>query len=274
LSLDLLEPVLQLLEEVKSQTGKPVRIKKVAAECLYGGGEINVERAFGKKLAHLITHIENLQQAQWKISHECLHILRITSVPIEDRLILNDDPETVANGFRILFGMDNPYNRKEVPVSEFNKWNSNRLLILSGLLASGIQDLWVDQEIQRRYSETQICGEMFEAYQVWSETRLRNDLELDTFDKCYEILNAVNWATLNLGRSDYLARKIDALALFDQHPPVISLGDKLIFAVRKRTLDSYKDDMDIIDEWASILGIRSCYFWWNPETKKDVRVRN
>jgi hypothetical protein len=32
--------------------------------------------------------------------------------------------------------------------------------------------------------------------------------------------------------------------------------------------------MDIIDEWATILGIRSCYFWWNPERKKNVKVRN
>lgn len=275
--MELLEPVENLIDEVESATGKPVKFKEVNAEKLYGGGEVNVTRAFGKTPCHTIRYVGDPSQFQWKVSHECLHILRIMSVPMEERLSLKDDPKTIKNGFKILYGItSNPFNRKEVPPPAFKVYNEFRQLIISGSLASGVQDIWVDGEIVRRYERTQIHEEMVEAYREWSEGKLRDDLALDRTvftDKCYEIVNASNWATLNLLRSDFLESESIGLTLFEKYPSVVAVGDKLIAAVQKRTLDTYRDDMDIIDEWAKILGIRNCYFWWNPETGKKSRVK-
>jgi len=273
--MDLIEPVKQLIQEVENATGKPVEFKEVSSDRLYGGGSMNVTRAFGKTPAHIIRHVHDVTFPQFFVSHECLHILRITSVPVDQRLTIKDNPKTVKNGFRILFGVT--HDPFQIPKSAFATYNELRGLILSGTLSSGIQDLWVDQEILRRYPDTLISEELFEAYQEWSETKLNDDLNLDKSifsDKCFEIINATNWGTLNIARSGFIQDSSKALALFDSHPDIVSLGHQLVDVVQKHSLSSYKNDMDIIDEWATILGIRSCYFWRNPETKKDVWVRN
>jgi len=62
----------------------------------------------------------------------------------------------------------------------------------------------------------------------------------------------------------------ELIEAFQRQPEIVALGDQLVAAVRSKPLLSYEDDMNLIDEWANILGLQSCYHWYNEVTKKSV----
>ncbi len=267
---DLIEPVKVLLEEVESVTHKPVKLQAVSGDSLYGGGQMNVKRAFGHTPAHVIKYVSDIQTMQYFISHECLHILRIVSVPSANRFTVKDDRATIKNGFRGLFGIT--HNPFQLPPTVRTPYDRLRTYIISGTLASGVQDIWVDQEVLRRYTNTEIVKELIEAYRAW-KPRLLNDLNMDRSifaDKCFEVINASNWAQCRFVRSKFIEEDPYILDCFKQYPEIIALGDELIEATLRNPLNNYQDDINLIDEWASILGLLSCYFWHNEEAGKSI----
>lgn len=275
-----IKPVRNLLEEVEAATGKPVEFEVEKVEKNRRTRIAWVDVAGYLDRVHTLHYLVELTDCrQYLAAHECLHILRVWNAKPEERKVLEASVSELDTAYRDLFGVKNRFFvGKATAINDYTvvdntlairKVSPVRALYdtffpILNSLQSSVRDLWVDEEIQRRFHATEIEDQQTEFFK---EARQHLHREINAKRKAkvtplaFEIDNATNYAFYRLHCSKYVDAEDIIERDFSLHPEIIRQGERLVALTRMSQRNTYSDETRLVDKWALSLGILNWYHW-------------
>lgn len=249
------KPVTDLFKEIEDVTGKPVKVEKTKELLSYAG--VNVAGSLDS--SHLFRYRdEKNQYLQFLAAHECLHVLRVCDAAPEERVELDASEDELDNAYRDLFGVKNRF------LVENPTGAQHIFRFLLGDLQSSVLDLWVDEEVKRRFKGTEIEAQQREYF---SEMRAklqggispRNQAGLPPL--AFHNINATKYAFYRLIACQFVDADDIIENEYSKHPEIVRHGDQLIDLTRRNKLVTFADDRRLVDKWAISLGMLNWYHW-------------
>jgi hypothetical protein len=254
MELKLLRSTQDILELITEKTRKPFSfIKKPDLPTL---GSIKIARK--SMTSHIIYYRdENNGILDHLIAHECGHIYRLWGVPPEDRKMVSSRYENKR------LAMDQiAYEllklSKIIPVEKLNKvsdmWFSAMITQVTNIPVDMRIEKWIfdDYPELRKSQEVSIDRQMKEGAAVLSK-RIQ-DL---TPKKIYDASNHTN-CSFAIAMEKLLRKKYTAPY---RNTPFIDLGIELADLVIKSDDKGFNQDIQIIEQWTVMLGLKGWYEW-------------
>ena len=249
------KPVTDLFKEIEEATGKPVKVEKTTELLSYAG--VNVAGSLDS--SHLFRYRdEKNQYLQFLAAHECLHVLRIWEAGPWERVELDASGKELDNAFRDLFGVSNRFLVEDPAGAQ------HIFRVLLDNLRSSVLDLWVDEEVKRRFKGTEIEAQQREYFskmraKLQGGMSPKNQAELPPL--AFHNINATNYAFYRLIACQFVDAEDIIDSDFSSHPEIVKHGDQLVALTRRNKLVTFGDDRRLVDKWAISLGMLNWYHW-------------
>jgi hypothetical protein len=195
------------------------------------------------------------------IAHECGHIYRIMSVPLEHRKV----PSANAENRRI--AMNQVENElfalsKNIPIEKmgslFNIWFNGIIKQVTNFPV----DMRIEKWIYDEYPELQKGQKITIEKQIRENVQgLSNNIEKITPVKIYNASNSMNCAFAYFMET-LLGKKY--LSPY-KRTKYMELGNKLANLVLETEDRGYKQDIEIINKWVELLDIQDWFYWGDFE---------
>lgn len=257
MTLDIIEPVKTILEEINAITGKSVKL--IEKDNL--GVFATVKMARRSMPNHLLFYRkEHDDSINHLISHECGHILRMFGVPEEKRLV----PAMSNNTGAIAKDLENDLKRLSsiIPKMRFLEmvkiWKNGLVLQLTNLPP----DIMIEKWIYDGYHELR-------PYQMRSIEKqkdlalgvLSNKIQKITPSKIYIATNTMNYTFFKILGDHF---KVDLAKPYNP-TPYKKRGKQLLTLTRKDYANNYGGDITMINRWAEFFGLSGWFEWVNFE---------
>lgn len=249
------KPVTDLFKEIEEATGKPVKVEKTTELLSYAA--VNVAGSLDS--SHLFRYRdEKNQYLQFLAAHECLHVLRIWEAGPWERVELDASGEELDNAFRDLFGVSNRFLVDDYVMA------AERFQVVVGDVASSVLDLWVDNEVRRRFHDTDIGAQQQVYYQemrgvLKKQISPRNEEELGPL--AFHIRNVTKYAFYRLMACQFVDADDIIESEYSRHPEIVRHGDRLVEMTRNNKRNSFAEERRLVDKWAISLGMLNWYHW-------------
>lgn len=255
MELNLLKSTQDILDLILDMTGKPVKfILKPDMRTL-----AVVKIARESMPAHIIYYRDSKSGIMnHLVAHECGHIYRMMSVPVEYRKVPASTP---ANKRIALEPLENELMElsKIVPVEQFaNMWFEGIVSQVTNIVVDMRIEKWIFDNYPklRKVQKISIDKQMKENVQV-----LADRVKKMTPKHIYDTNNSMNYAFAyfmeSLISKNYIAPY--------KRTPYVELGTKLANLVIETEDHGYKQDIEIIDKWVNILNLDGWFFWTDFE---------
>jgi len=258
MSLDLVPSVQKILDEVKDSTGKAVDF--IENDNLATYAKVKVARK--SMPAHIIFYRSRHDELiNHLIAHECGHILRIFSVPKEERLIPMSDQDTKTRVVHELAGdlsrLSSFLSTRDI-LKMVDMWQQGIITQLTSYPPDLMIEKWIHGSYPelRPYQKKSIMNQHSDAIKVFSP-----QIKKITPSKIYEpniIMNITFFSMLGSILKLNLIKPFKSL-------PYLKKGNELASFTKKDYNDSYKGDIAMTNYWASFLGLNEWFKWTNFE---------
>ncbi len=191
------------------------------------------------------------------IAHECGHIFRMYSVPLEDRKVPASNEDNKRFALKQI-GEDLIKLSKTIPVDNLGQLSN---LWFDGLIRQ-VTNFPVDMRIEkwiydnypelRKSQKISLDSQMREATHVLSK-----NISLMTPKKIYDANNCMNYAFAYFLES-LIGKKYSAPY---RNTPYKELGSELVDIVMKSEDQGFNQDIEIINQWTEMLGLKGWYYW-------------
>ena len=254
MTLELIEPVKKILNDVETATGKSVKF--VEKEEL--GVLATVKLARRSMSAHIILYKRQHDQIiiNHLVAHECGHILRMFGVSEEKRLI----PSRPKDSGVVLQELDRDLKRLSsvIPLRDLthviSTWRDGLIMQLTNYPPDIMIEKWIYDGYPelRKYQLTSLEKQLDQAI-----GGLARDVQMITPPKVYNASNMMNYAFFNI-LGDHL--KID-LGKPYRNTPFMKKGKQLVRLTEKDYVNTYDGDVAMINRWAEFLGLSKWFDW-------------
>lgn len=253
MTLELIETVKSILNDVDAATGKPLKFVEKNDMDVFA----SVKIARRSMPAHIVFYRrEHDKIINHLVAHECGHILRMFGVAEERRLI----PASSRDDRAVLQEIEGDLKKisRMIPMGELAK--------MVGILRNGLvmqltnypPDIMIEKWIYDSYPELR-------PYQLQSLERQNNqalkcisrNVKMVTPVKIYNSSNIMNYAFFNILGSHIKAD----LARPYHNTPFSKKGKQLIGLTEKDYVNTYEGDMSMINKWAEFLGLSKWFDW-------------
>ena len=261
MSLDLIEPVNEILEKVKELTGKDIEFIKNNNLTTYAA----LKMARKNMPSHLIFYkAEHDEIINHLIAHECGHILRIFGVLEEKRLIPKTDDRIKLNA---LAQIESEIQRLSsvLPFDKLtqivNLWYSGIIRQVTNFPPDIMIEKWIYDEYPklRPYQSQSIKKQHEEALAGLSTQVMKM-----TPRKIFDASNIMNYAFFRILGMHF---KINYVRPYN-NSPYLSKGKKLA-SITEDYVDNYEGDIEKINEWAIFLNLSKWFIWTDFENIPD-----
>jgi hypothetical protein len=254
MGLELIRSVHDILEKVKEITNKKVEFIEKNDLSTYAA----IKMARGSMPAHLIFHKrEHNELVSHLVAHECGHILRMFSVPEEDRLIPMSNQE--IKGIALKEMQDEITGlSKTLPLERFariiNLWFSGIVRQLTNFPPDIMIEKWLYDEYTelRPYQLRSLQKQHQEAI-----AGLRDEVRQITPLKILDASNIMNYAFFRIIGFHI---KTNFLTPYNQ-TSYVRRGKELAQYTEKNYANNYEGDIKMIDYWAKYLGLSNWFAW-------------
>jgi len=195
------------------------------------------------------------------IAHECGHIYRMMSVPIEYRVIPASNME---NRQAAMTKIENElFNlSRDIPIekmsSVFEIWFNGIIKELTNFPV----DMRIEKWIYDNYPELRKAQKITIDKQIRENVQaLSENIKKITPVFVYDASNVMNYAFASYMES-LICKKYTTPYKRTKYPEV---GTKLVKLVSNTKDEGYKQDIEIINKWANILGLTNWFYWTDFE---------
>lgn len=257
MSLDLIEPVDQILEKVKELTGK--HVKFIERDDLPTDATLKLARK--NMPSHLILYkAEHDEVINHLIAHECGHALRMFAAPGEKRLIPSTNEQLKLKALVEI----EPETQRLSPVLPSDKlaqvvnlWYSGIIKQLTNLPPDIMVEKWIYDEYPtlRPYQSRSINKQHKDAV-----AGLSMQVAKMTPRKILDASNVMNYAFFRIVGMHFgvnYVRPYNSSPYFDK-------GKKLA-TITENYVDSYEGDIEMVNKWADFLGLSGWFTWTDFE---------
>ncbi len=191
------------------------------------------------------------------IAHECGHIIRMWSVPVEDRKVPATDEENKRFALKQIED-DIIRLSKLIPVDQlgqiFNIWFNGTIRQLTNIPV----DMRIERWIYNKYPELRKPQVVSIDKQIREITQGLSKRVSDFTPK--KIYNASNYISYSfaLCMESIIGKKYTAPY---KKTPYIDIGGKLANLVLESEDQGYKQDIEIINQWTDMLSLKGWYYW-------------
>lgn len=260
MKLELLKSTQDIMEIAKHISGKGFKfIHKPDMQGAYG----RLKAARKNMPEHLFFYKSAEKGFDWSIAHECGHIIRLFSVDEKDRKIPKSTQENrniaikqIANDLEFL----SQFIPIDILGKEFDIWYNGTIEWLTNMTIDVRIEKWIyDNFSELRNSQKIMIDKMMEE----SSAVLIPDYRYITPKKIFQAMICLNYSfaiCMDHVLGENYSTPYDLAVLVEYGEDVIKLTD-LVLQEDK----GYKQDIEIIDECAKILGIRDWYEWTDFE---------
>jgi len=269
MNLDLAPDVNKILAEVEDITKKKIDFIENKKLTVYA----TVKIARKNMPAHLIIYgREHDAIINHLIAHECGHIIRMYKAPEEKRLIPMSNEKTklyalkeIENDVNML-SQRAPFNKLYMP-KFVDMWYEGLIKQLINLPPDVIIEKWLYDKYPnlRQYQSESINKQLKEAI-----TGLSDEVRELTPKKIWDSSNTMNYAFLRLIGLHFGTNYIKPYhnSGFEEQ------GKKLAKLAEENYMDSYEGDVQVINKWAELLGLRSWFEWTDFESVPSDYLNN
>ena len=258
MALELIKPVHLILEKVKELTGKGIEFIEKNDLPTYAA----IKMARKNMSAHLVFYKkEHNELINHLIAHECGHILRIFSAPVEKRLMPATDQETKTIAFTEMqneIQKMSTYLSVEKIAQVMNIWYAGTVRQVTNFPPDIMIEKWLynDYPDLRSYQLESIKKQHSDAVEG-----LKDSVRQLTPAKIFNASNIMNYAFFRI-----IGYHIGTnfLAPYNQ-TPFVRKGKDLAAYTTANFLDSYDSDMDMILYWTNYFYLSKWYRWMGFE---------
>lgn len=257
MSLDLIEPVNEILEKVREHTGKDIEFIENNNLTTYAA----LKMARKNMPSHLIFYkAEHDEVLNHLIAHECGHVFRLFGVPEEKRLIPRTDDQIKLNALAEI----EPEIQRLSSILPFDKLTQIVNLWYNGIIrqvTNSPPDIMIEKWIYDEYRELR-------PYQSQSIKKQHKEA-LDglsvqvmkmTPRKIFDASNIMNYAFFRILGIHF---NINYVRPYN-NSPYLSKGKKLA-SITEDYVDNYEGDIEKINEWANFLNLSKWFVWTDFE---------
>lgn len=254
MSVEFLEPVLQILEKIKSESGKEVLLVENNEMAAYveakiaGEGDENHYISFSPKGGDMINHT---------VAAKALQILRVCKTPSEERKTAVAYQEHL-NTARMSIALEVEKKPHLQIAMNDHHMTSTWILSLINQLISQPASINVEREIYESYPE-------LKEFQRASIEAQFNDFNLTLSKEVEQLSPSIIYNSSAIMNYVYLRHMDDILGTdyISRLNYIVkkSRSEKLYNYTRDNLKDNVISDMEMIDYWAETLGIKDWYLW-------------
>jgi len=204
------------------------------------------------------------------IAHECGHINRMWDVPPGDRIVPASNEENKRLALTQI-GEDLNKLAKSIPVEHLgevsNMWFHGIIRQVTNIPVDMRIEKWIFDNYPelRRSQVSSIDRQMREGAQVLSKR-----VEDFTPKKIYDASNYIN-CSFAIAMESLIGKKYTAPY---RSTPYTGLGSKLADLVIRSEDRGFKQDIEIINQWTEMLGLKGWYYWADFEDVPPDYLQN
>ena len=257
MSLNLIDPVNEILQKVKEATGKDVRLIEKNDLSTYAALKI----ARRNMPSHLIFYkAEHDEEINHLIAHECGHVLRMFGVPAEKRVIPYTDDQIKLKALTQI----EPEIQKLSSVLPFNKLAQIVNLWYDGIVKQVTNfppDIMIEKWIYGEYPKLRpYQSRCINKQHKDAVAGLSMEVANMTPRKILDASNIMNYAFFRIIGMHFgvnYVRSYNSSPYFDR-------GKKLA-KITENYVDSYEGDIEMVKKWADFLGLSGWFTWTDFE---------
>lgn len=195
------------------------------------------------------------------IAHECGHIYRMSSTSPENRKV----PASDEKNRRLALTQIETDLARLSNIMPYQQFNSNFGIWFDGIIkqvTSMPVDMRIEKWIYEKYPELRKVQVVSIDKQIRDNTQsLSKKVSEFAPKKIYDANNYMNYA-FALCMESFIGKKYTAPY---RSTPYTSLGSKLADLVLKSEDQGYRQDIEIINQWTDMLGLKGWYHWTDFE---------